>query len=142
MTGSVAIRRRYPAAVGIGVQALLVAEGQIANLPAGAVSVGWFCALYALAVWTTWPWFIAGVAFFAASNLLPAIGDPDTLQMIADFTAGAVLVMVFLRILVGRRDRLLGLAERERDLARARRSSRSARGSRASCTTRSRTTSR
>jgi signal transduction histidine kinase len=118
VTGSVAIRRRYPAAVGIGVQALLVTEGRIAQLPAGAVSVGWFCALYALAVWTTWPWFTAGVAFFAATNLLPTIGDPATLQSIGNFTAVAVLVMVFLRILVGRRDRQLSMAERERDLAR------------------------
>ena len=118
VAGSVAVRRRYPAAVGIGVQALLVAEGQVASLPAGAVTVGWFCALYAIAVWTTWPWFIAGVAFFVATNLLTSLGDPDTLRMIADFTAGAVLVMAFLRVLVGRRDRQLRIAERERDLAR------------------------
>jgi signal transduction histidine kinase len=117
-SGSVAIRRRYPAAVGIGVQALMVAEGQLAHLPAGAVTVAWFCALYALAVWTTWPWFAAGVAFFSASNLLTTMGDPATLRAIGDFTAGAVLVMAFLRVLVGRRDRQLAVAERERDLAR------------------------
>lgn len=118
VTGSVAIRRRYPAAVGIGVQALMVAEGQLARLPAGAVTVAWFCALYALAVWTTWRWFAAGLAFFVASSLLPAMGDPASLRAIADFTAGAVLVMAFLRILVGRRDRQLAIAERERDLTR------------------------
>jgi signal transduction histidine kinase len=117
-TGAVAIRRRYPAAVGIGVQTLMVAEGQIARLPAGAVTVAWFCALYALAVWTTWRWFAAGVAFFVASSLLTSIGDPATLKAIGDFTAGAVLVMAFLRVLVGRRDRQLAVAERERDLAR------------------------
>jgi signal transduction histidine kinase len=116
--GSVAIRRRYPAAVGVGVQALLVAEGQIAHLPAGAVTVAWFCGLYALAVWTTWPRFTAGVLFFVASNLLPSLGDPAELRSIGDFTAVVVLVMVFLRIIVGRRDRQLQVAERERDLAR------------------------
>jgi signal transduction histidine kinase len=118
VTASVAVRRRYPAAVGIGVQALLVIEGLISPLPAGAVSVAWFCALYALAVWTTWRWFVVGVLFFIASNLLPSIGDPVTLNAIADFTAGAVLIMVFLRVLVGRRDRQLAIAERESDLAR------------------------
>jgi signal transduction histidine kinase len=118
VTASVTIRRRYPGAVGIGVQALMVAEGQLAHLPAGAVTVAWFCALYALAVWTTWRWFTVGLAFFAASNLLTSIGDPVTLRAIGDFTAGAVLIMVFLRVLVGRRDRQLAMAERERNLAR------------------------
>jgi len=116
--GSVAIRRRYPGAVGIGVQALMVAEGELGHLPAGAVTVAWFCALYALAVWTTWLWFAAGVSVFVASNLLTSMGDPATLTAIANFTAGAVLIMGFLRVLVGRRDRQLALAERERDLAR------------------------
>jgi signal transduction histidine kinase len=117
-TGAVAIRRRYPGAVGIAVQALMVAEGQLGRLPAGAVTVAWFCALYALAVWTTWPWFIAGVSFFVASNLLTSMSDAVTLRAIGDFTAVVVLIMVFLRVLVGRRDRQLALAERERDLAR------------------------
>jgi signal transduction histidine kinase len=118
VTASVAVRRRYPAAVGIGVQALLVAEGPLTNLPAGAVSAAWFCALYALAVWATWPWFVAGTAFFVASDLLPSIGDATELRAIANFTAVVVLVMVFLRLIVGRRDRQLQLAERERELAR------------------------
>jgi signal transduction histidine kinase len=95
-----------------------VAEQQIGRLPAGAVTVAWFCALYALAVWTTWPWFIAGVLFFAISNLGPDLHDPVELSAIGNFTAVVVLVMVFLRVLVGRRDRQLALAERERDLAR------------------------
>jgi hypothetical protein len=59
------------------------------------VTVAWFCALYALAVWTTWPWFVAGVAFFAASNLLTSIGDPETLQTrFAASSAGAYLAFV------------------------------------------------
>src|SRR5947209_18793471 len=64
VTAAVAVRRRFPAAVGIGVQALLAVEGLVVHLPAGAVTVAWFCALYGLAVWTTWPWFVAGTAFF------------------------------------------------------------------------------
>jgi signal transduction histidine kinase len=118
VTASIAVRRRYPAAVGIVVQGLLVAEGLVTRLPAGCVTVAWFCALYALAVWTTWPWFVAGVLFFVGSNLAPTIDDPAELRAIGDFTAVVVLVMVFLRIIVGRRDRQLRLAERERELAR------------------------
>jgi signal transduction histidine kinase len=118
VTASVAVRRRYPAAVGIGVQALLVVEGTVSDLPAGCVTVAWFCALYALAVWTTWPRFIAGVLFFIASDVAPTLGDRAQLQDIWNFTAVVVLVMVFLRVIVGRRDRQLRIAERERDLAR------------------------
>jgi signal transduction histidine kinase len=118
VTASVAVRRRHPAAVGLGVQALMVTEQFLGHLPAGAVTAGWFCALYALAVWTTWPWFLAGIAFFAGSNLLPGIDDPAGLRASWNFTAVAVLIMAFLRSIVGRRDRQLRIAERERELAR------------------------
>jgi signal transduction histidine kinase len=118
VTASVAVRRRFPVAVGLGVQGLLVLEGLYSNLPAGAVSVAWFCALYALTVWTSWPWFVAGQLFFVISNLLPSLGDPVALQMIGNFTAVAVLIMVLLRVIVGGRERQLRVAERERDLAR------------------------
>jgi signal transduction histidine kinase len=117
-TASVAIRRRYPTATGIGVQGLLVLEGLYTRLPAGSVTVAWFCALYALAVWTTWPRFVVGVLFFVVSDVAPTLDDPAELNAIGNFTAVVVLVMVFLRIIVGRRDRQLRIAERERDLAR------------------------
>jgi signal transduction histidine kinase len=118
VTASVAIRRRYPAAVGLGVQALMVGEGFLGHMPAGAVTAGWFCALYALAVWTTWPWFLVGIAFFIGSDLIPTLDDPASLRMVWDFTAVVVLIMVFLRSIVGRRDRQLRIAEREREVAR------------------------
>jgi signal transduction histidine kinase len=118
VAASVAVRRRFPALVGIGVQALMVLEIRVAHMPAGAVTVAWFCALYALAVWTTWRWFVAGLVFFCASNLLPTLGDPAELRAIGNFTGGAVLVMVFVRLIVGGRERQLRMAARERELAR------------------------
>jgi signal transduction histidine kinase len=118
VTASVAVRRRWPAAVGFVVQGLLVLEGQVATLPAGAVTVAWFCALYALAVWTTWPWFLAGLAWFVLTDMLPTLGDAEEARQIGNFTAVVLLIMVFLRVLVGRRDRQLQIADRERDLAR------------------------
>jgi signal transduction histidine kinase len=118
VTASVAVRRRWPAAVGFVVQGVLVLEGQVATLPAGAVTAAWFCALYALAVWTTWPWFLAGLAWFVLTDMLPTLGDAAEVRDIGNFTAVVLLIMVFLRVLVGRRDRQLQVAERERDLAR------------------------
>jgi len=41
--------------------------------PAGPVSIARFCALYALAVWTSPQWFIVGVVFFVATNLAPQV---------------------------------------------------------------------
>ena len=118
VTASVAVRRRWPASTGIGVQALLVLELPFARLPAGAVTVAWFCALYALAVWTTWLRFVVGVVFFAASNLLPDIGNPAELRSTWNFTAVVIMVMFFVRLIVGGRERQLRMAEREREVAR------------------------
>jgi signal transduction histidine kinase len=125
VAASVAFRRRWPVVVGIGVQALMVGDQWLDRvLPGGAfvpqgppfVAVGWFCALYALAVWTPFRWFLTGLVFFGVSNLAPF--DPPALRAAGGFTAGALAVMVFLRSIVGRRDRQLRIAERERELAR------------------------
>jgi hypothetical protein len=77
VTASVAVRRRFPVAVGLGVQTVLVLTGPFVSLPVGPVAIAWFCALYALTVWTSRRWFMVGVAFFAASNLAPQLIAPD-----------------------------------------------------------------
>jgi signal transduction histidine kinase len=121
VTGSVAVRRRHPAAVGVGVQAVLVV-GAAFDLPttvAGppVVAVGWFCALYALAVWTTPRKFWIGLAFFVASDLVPeAFSSDDTIDTVMTFTVVAAFAMLLTRRVVGDRDRRLRLADREREL--------------------------
>jgi signal transduction histidine kinase len=50
--------------------------------------------------------------------MAPVLGDPAGRQAIGDFTAVVVLIMVFLRSIVGRRERQLQVAEREREVAR------------------------
>lgn len=125
VAASLAVRRTWPVVVGIGVQALMVAHGLLDRaLPGGPfvpqgpplMAVGWFCALYALAVWTPFPWFLAGLVFFGVSDLVPF--DHEALRSAGAFTAGALAIMVFLRSIVGRRERQLRIAERERELAR------------------------
>jgi signal transduction histidine kinase len=115
--GSVAIRRRFPLAVGLSVQTTLVVTGLFWKLPVGPVTIAWFCALYALAVWTTARGFIVGLVWFAFSDVAPELVKRESLDAIAAFTAGAVVVMVLLRRVVGDRDRRLRLAARERELA-------------------------
>jgi len=125
VAASLAVRRRYPTLVGIGVQALMVTEELLGRvLPGGPfvpvgpplVAVAWFSALYALAVWTPFRWFLVGLVFFGVSDVFPF--DRASLAAASGFTAGALAIMVFLRSIVGRRDRQLHMAERERDLAR------------------------
>jgi signal transduction histidine kinase len=117
VAASVAARRRHPAAVGFGVQGMLavcVAVGF--GLPAGFLTIGWFCALYALAVWTSARVFVAALVFVVVSDLWHEALSPDGGSG-GPFTAGAVAVMVLIRVVLGDRDRRLDLAERERDVA-------------------------
>ena len=116
---AIAVRRRYPAAVGIGVQALQVLQSQlwpgdhVAGPPPTAVA--WFMALYGIAVWTDRRWFVIGTAFFAITDFAPWTSlDVD---VTLPFTLVAVVVMVLLRRIVGDRERRARLAERERDVA-------------------------
>jgi signal transduction histidine kinase len=114
---SVAVRRRFPLVVGLGVQTTLVVTGIFVSLPVGPVTIGWFCALYALAVWTSAWGFVVGVAWFAFSDVAPELVVREDHGGTAAFTVGAMVVMVLLRRVVGDRDRRLELAERERELA-------------------------
>lgn len=118
VTASVAVRRRFPLAVGLGVQGLLALDAAAwGHLPAGPVTVGWFCALYALTAWTSAGWFLAGLAFVAASDLAPQALRPDNVSTVVPFTIGAIVVMVLVRRVLGDRERRVQLAERERDVA-------------------------
>lgn len=117
VTASVALRRRYPAAVGLAVQAAMASTVDYTHLPAGPVSIGWFCALYALAVWTTLRWFVVGVVFFAGSNIATALSHSSDIKIVGPFTFVGIVVMILLRMIVGAREHRVRIAERERDVA-------------------------
>jgi signal transduction histidine kinase len=117
VTGSVAVRRRWPSAVGLGVQGMLAVTVSVGLvLPAGFVTVGWFCALYALTVWTSDRVFVAGLAFVVVSDLWYEVVRPHAGSGLL-FTIVAACVMVLIRFVLGDRDRRVRLAERERDVA-------------------------
>jgi signal transduction histidine kinase len=109
-------RRDHAALVGVGTQALMVVSGAVGHLLAGPITIAWFGALYALVVWTSRTWFVAGLVFFVISDMVPTLWTGGAGE-IANFTAAIALVMLFLRVIVGGRDRRLQLAQRERDLA-------------------------
>jgi signal transduction histidine kinase len=118
VTASVAVRRRYPAIVGFGVQGLLALYTTIGwPLPAGFPTVAWFCALYALAIWTGRRTFVAGLVFVGLTDLGPEAFWPHKAGTVVPFTIGTLAIMILVRRVLGDRDRRLALAERERDLA-------------------------
>jgi hypothetical protein len=137
MTAPVAVRRRWPLAAGsvvLGATAVLAVTAGYST--AVAQGIGWWCALYAIAVWTDTPRFLAGIGVLVATNLLGLLGPDAKVDSIAVFTWAPILAMVLVRGAVrGRQLRADALA------ARTRRLPRNAPASRASCTTSWRTTS-
>jgi signal transduction histidine kinase len=117
MAGTVAVRRRYPAAAGIA--AVLIAEtvALVWRAP-NTVSFGiaWLCSMYALTVWTSSWVFAVGAALVAVPTLLSVAirGEP---KGGVSFTLITLAVMVLVRRLVGDWERRARIAERERDVA-------------------------
>jgi signal transduction histidine kinase len=111
-----AFRRTHPAVVGFGTQGLLSLVYPFAHGPAGPVTVAWFCALYALAVWTrTWV-FVAALFFVVLANGgVSLFVDPHDAG--AQFGLAAAGIMVLVRVVVGGRDRQLRIAAREQHVA-------------------------
>jgi signal transduction histidine kinase len=77
--------------------------------------VAWLCSIYALTVWTTPRLFAIGAAVLALPPLVAVAvrGEP---KGGASFTVITLVVMLFVRRVVGDRERRVQIAERERDL--------------------------
>lgn len=117
-TASIAIRRRHPTLVGMVVPTLYALELTFWGDPQViAASIAYFCALYALAVWTPTREFALGLALFVGSGLATSAGTNGSLKSTVPFVAVGAVVMVLVRRVLGDRERRAQLAERERDLA-------------------------
>jgi len=115
---AVAIRRRHPAIAGCGAQALVAGTFAFwGDTQIFGTSIGWFCALYALTVWTPARMFAAGAVFVFATNLAAAAGAAGTIHRSGPFAIVTLIVMLLVRLVVGDRERRAQLAERERDVA-------------------------
>lgn len=117
LCAGLALRRAHPLVIGFGTQSLLSVVNSSVHLPAGPVTIAWFCALYALAVWTSTRWFAVAVVFVVVANGGTGLLDVHHPGVGAQFGVGAAGVMLLVRLAVGGRDRQLLLAEREREVA-------------------------
>ena len=97
MTGSVAVRRRWP----LGVGAVVILTNDVLGAVSGygtsvAQAAGWMCSLYAIAVWTDTRRFLTGVTVLAIGNVLAyLVSGPDAnIQDAGIFTWLPTLAMV------------------------------------------------
>ncbi len=117
VTAAVAVRRLYPASVGLiagFVAALLSAVWGPPSLVFWGVA--WICCMYGLAVWATprrFNWSMAAITLAAFASAVGPVSLSNALQ----FGVITLVVMVLVRRVVGDRERRAQLAERERDLA-------------------------
>jgi signal transduction histidine kinase len=112
----IAFRRQHPMVVGVVTQLVLSLTVNHVHLGFGPVTVGWFCALYGLAVWTGPRQFAVAVPFVVLANAGTDLWRDPAAPGVG-FGVGAALAMLLVRVAVGGRDRALRLAERERDVA-------------------------
>jgi len=116
-TSSVAVRRRRPFEVGVVVPwAFSLQLAFWGDLQIISASIAYFCALYALTVWTPPRRFFLGVALLVPSFPVSAAG-PISANNAATFGIVTLVAMLLVRRVLGDKERRAQLAERERDLA-------------------------
>jgi signal transduction histidine kinase len=118
-TVGVALRRRWPLAVGVTVSwAFALQFAFLGDPQIVAASIGWLCALYALTVWTSTRRFALGVALVAIAFGVTLVGPKSpAVNSGTLFALVTLIVMLLVRRVVGDRERRAQLAEWERDVA-------------------------
>ena len=118
VAGAVAIRRLYPTVAGVAVVVLSSVElGFWGDPQVISGAVAYFCALYALTVWTPPRRFAFGLVLLVAVDLATSAGPKGNLHTALPFTVVTAVVMLLVRRVVGDRERRAQIAERERDVA-------------------------
>jgi signal transduction histidine kinase len=116
VTVPIAVRRRWPGLVGTLVPALVTLDYAVFAETSIAYPLANFFALYALAVWTSARRFIIGVVVLTVAVLGGSALD-GFLVGSTEYLVVVIVVMLFVRRIVGDRERRAELAERERDIA-------------------------
>ena len=117
VTAPVAVRRRYPTVVGIGVPLLSAVQFALWDSAFVGFPVANFLAMYALAVWTPRRGFQAGLILLALGGVIAGTVAGTDPNLTVPYVVVTSLAMLLMRRIVGDRDRRAELAERERDVA-------------------------
>ncbi len=118
VTVGVAVRRRYPEAVGLGAGLLADVFAGVWG-PPSVISFGlsWMFCMYAFAVWARPRWFAIGLGAIALGGLATIPADPGKYQSTVQFVVVSTVAILLVHRLVGDRERRVRIAERERELA-------------------------
>ena len=117
ITAPIAVRRRYPTLVGIGVPVLAALDHDIWDAQFVGYPVATLCALYALTAWTPPRRFAFGLALIVSVYLGPSLREGDVANNGVSFAVVTAIVMLLVRRILGDRERRATVAERERDVA-------------------------
>jgi len=98
MPACVAVRRRWPFAVGVVVMlansAFWLADGKSTSI---ALGVSWMCALYAVAVWTETREFALGLVVLAVADGITALSPHGSPQSAGEFVWIPAVIMFLVR---------------------------------------------
>jgi signal transduction histidine kinase len=116
ITAPIAVRRRYPTLVGIGVPLLSALDHNLWDAQFVGYPIATFCALYALTAWTPPRRFAFGFTLVIGVYLGSSVRSnfPNNGVTFALVTG---VVMLLVRRVLGDREHRARVAERERDLA-------------------------
>jgi signal transduction histidine kinase len=117
LTAAIAVRRRYPFAVGVGAGLWGVLSSTFFPANLATVLVAWPCDMYALAVWTPTRRFLIGLLAFTVPALVLLPFGPHSVSSGMQFLVISTVVILLVRRVVRDRERRADMAERERDLA-------------------------
>jgi signal transduction histidine kinase len=117
LTAPIAVRRRYPFAVGVGAGLWGVLSSTLFPANLATVLIAWPCNMYALAVWTPTLRFVIGLIAFTVPALLLLPFGPHSISSGMQFLVISTVVILLVRRVVRDRERRADIAERERDLA-------------------------
>ena len=115
MCGTVAFRRRWPllapsVALGCNVVMILAAGNPGTSV---ATAIAWFCALYAIAVWTDTREFLIGMGVLVGGNALTLVANSTDVHDTGPFTVIPIVAMLLARAAIrGRQQRADTLAAR------------------------------
>jgi len=117
LTIAIAVRRRYPFAVGTGAGLWGVVSSTLFPANLATVLIAWPCDVYALAVWTPQRRFLIGLLAFIVPALVLLPFSPHSVSSGVQFIVVSTIVILLVRRVIRDRERRADMAERERDLA-------------------------